>query len=241
MGDLAARITPDDMKRLIKDSNPFTGARMRMLFFPVLTDLRWSGARGQVRGDIYRIDTDWLRRHPNMQPPWPRLAEPYRIDAGQVFPYRRPEFLAALSDDEYIGLFRRLLSESVFDKPFPPWQQVMGHDSRKAAPTAHAILTHVLHWVNPSYHLPSTKSANAATWDWDLVIASEVMPHRSLAQVTKPAPGQPRDDRSSARALVDDVLAYTRTYYADLNTTELRPLVRELSSLSPFHDFYKSM
>ncbi|KAJ9361171.1 hypothetical protein DTO280E4_3918 [Paecilomyces variotii] len=46
-------------------------------------------------------------------------------------------------------------------------------------------MTHVLRWTNPTFKLPSTKSLNAATWEWDDVLAEEAMPHRRVGSHAK--------------------------------------------------------
>ncbi|KAJ9379673.1 hypothetical protein DTO063F5_7044 [Paecilomyces variotii] len=43
----------------------------------------------------------------------------------------------------------------------------------------------VLRWTNLRSKLPSTKSLDAATWEWDDVLAEEVMPHRRVGSHVK--------------------------------------------------------
>ncbi|GAD94394.1 hypothetical protein NFIA_024070 [Paecilomyces variotii No. 5] len=113
IGLAAERISPADTDLLTKESQHFTGVRLRPLFFPVLAEFQLDRQKNTLNGKTVYLDVDWMLSNPGAQPAWPRLATPFRIDEDHLYLFRRPEFLDNLDDKEYIDLYQHLLSDEV--------------------------------------------------------------------------------------------------------------------------------
>lgn len=101
-GEQKSLPTPEDVKEIIKFPIPRLKSDLTKLFYPDLEDyncvpeLKWPYRYGVTAKDfIYNEESEELEVH------WPRLKKPVLLEQSIEIWYRRPNFLARFSNDQY--------------------------------------------------------------------------------------------------------------------------------------------
>lgn len=179
----------------------------------------------KITGDTYRLNVQKLKDslRNSETPVFPALNSPLVIN-DVTYSNRRPDFLAALNDQQYYDLFRRLqyLDETA---AFPNWMRLMREDTQHTCPVFTSVMRHLISWYDPSAKPPGSNSANAISYTWDDLVVAYVMPHRKYSQVFLPDASIRRDARLSAQELVNHIWVHCSTYARDFLSDDVRPTV----------------
>jgi hypothetical protein len=97
------------MTYLIKKSTHFAKANMVALFFPVWEEHFQISRRGKITGELHRLSMKAIKAaiSAGTEPTFPALSSLFTF-RGQTYHNRRTDFLSALTDQQYIALFRRI-------------------------------------------------------------------------------------------------------------------------------------
>jgi hypothetical protein len=209
---------------IIKKGPDFALYNLRALFFPSWSeDFVFQTHHTEVMGELHRLDRlDLLQHHRSgTHPDWPVLMTPVEVD-GCVYRHRRTDFLALLSDADYIVLFQHLQALPIVDLTFPPWDQIMRDDAQGVSKSVRDMLEQVVSWIDPTYKFLRTTAPNALSWKWDDVVKDVIL--RNVKD-PRPAPrniGIRNSPKQVSEQFMDMVWSYVREHYYELNNVETK-------------------
>jgi hypothetical protein len=219
-------VDAEDMNLLIDRLVHFaSSSNLRALFYPVWPEDFNVTVRMKITGDTHRLNMQKLKDslRNNEDPGFPALNSPVVI-IGVTYSNRRPDFLPALTDQQYYDLFKRLqyLDEAA---AFPKWVRLMHEDTQHTCPVLTSVMRHLITWYDPLAKPPGSNSPNVISYTGDDLVVSHVMPHRKLSQVLVPESSIRQDARLSAQEVVDHICMHCSTYGRDFLADDVRPTV----------------
>ncbi|GES61718.1 ubiquitin-conjugating enzyme E2 27 [Aspergillus terreus] len=143
-------------------------SQLRLLFFPKPEDY-WvqSDASTPKRNQPFPISNEYAG---NLR--FPKLESPIVIQ-NQEFTYRRPGFLANLSERSYKAVFTNLHAHPNLE--CPTWGDWVGLE-KTVSSVASKILHHIMVWVEPTWKLPSKSSHEWIYFSWLQQIKKHLFP-----------------------------------------------------------------
>lgn len=162
-GDGLRRLSNSDVQIILDLKYPRTDVVLRPLFFPCTSDFVNKILKGSLAVDPKYFDKF----------PLPRLT-PSVTWKRATFNHRRPGFLTALTNEEYIKAFFKLVGDAEIGKTeIPKW----GHFTRLVkyvSDPMKKVMQHVVYWYNPAWKYPERASNDLKTFNWTNTVAKEL-------------------------------------------------------------------
>jgi len=224
-GAAANKLQPDEVAAIHRLSQPRQTSTTRRLFFPVDEDFEDEEKK-----------LPWYVMYGLTEKPtatsfeaWPRMDTEYHTGDGEnPRSHRRPGFLVSLTDEEYRGLYERLLSGDTCDTVPPSWEH-FAIESGKLGPTVSCLLHHLVWWFQPKFKKPATSNKALAQFQWVNQIADDIIRRRGK-DYKKPSPQRsattPETHIRDAKALVKEVWNLTRRHLPAMTNSSIRAWVR---------------